>query len=250
MPGQLDGKVAIVTGSSRGIGKAIAKGFAKEGAKVVVCGRTSSAEPGALSVEGTVQEIEQEGGQALAVACDVTSESDVNAMVERALREWSQVDVLVNNAGILWRRGLLETTSDKWNEIIRTNLDGPYYCSMAVLPGMMERRSGSIIGITSGRAYSEDGESTAYAATKAGLDRLTVKLATELREHGIAVNALEPGATLTERLLDFNPQMDVTGWQRAEEKKIIPACVYLASLSGNEFTGRIVNQAEFGTTWP
>jgi len=87
MPGQLNGKIAIVTGSSRGIGKAIAKGFAKEGAKVVVCGRTSSAEPGVLSIEGTAQEIEQEGGQALAVACDVTSESDVNALVERALRE-------------------------------------------------------------------------------------------------------------------------------------------------------------------
>jgi len=217
---------------------------------VVICGRTSDRANGPLSIEGTTNEIAQEGGQAIAVRCDVTSESDVNAMIARTIQEWGRIDVLVNNAGILWRKGLLETSGDKWSEIVRTNLDGVYFCTMGVLKHMMVQRAGSIISITSGRAYSDDGQSTAYAATKAALDRLTIKLAAELRDYGIVINALEPGATLTERLLDFNPQMDVTGWVRAEEKKIIPACVYLASRSGSEFTGRIVSQGDYGQDWP
>ena len=250
MPDELAGKVAIVTGSSRGIGKAIAKGFASEGAEVVVTGRTTGiTDPEALTVDRTVREIEEAGGSALALPCDVTSEADVNAMVASAIDRFGRVDVLVNNAGVLWRPGLLETPSAKWNEIVRTNLDGVYFGIKAVLPQMMERRSGSIISITSGRAHSEDGESTAYAATKAGLDRLTIKLATELKEYGIAVNALEPGATSTERLVATNPSF-AAGWLRAEEKRIIPACIWLASHApGAGFTGRVVDEKEFGDTW-
>ena len=251
MPNALTGKVAIVTGSSRGIGKAIAKGFASEGAEVIVTGRsTGSTDPEALTVDRTVREIEEAGGRALALRCDVTSEADVNAMVASAVERYGRVDVLVNNAGVLWRPGLLETAAAKWNEILRTNLDGPYYGIKAVLPQMMERRSGSIISITSGRANTDDGESTAYAAGKSGLDRLTIKLATEVKEYGIAVNALDPGATFTERLMASNPEVAAKR-QRTEDKNIVIGCIWLASqAAGAGFTGRVVDEKEFGDTWP
>ena len=241
-------RVAIVTGSSRGIGRAIALGFAKAGARVVVAGRTSDPKAHPLSVEGTAKEIQDAGGEAISVLCDVTRQADTLNLVEQTLAAWGRVDILVNNAGVLWGYGLLETPADKWNEIIRTNVDGVYFCTKAVLPAMIEQGGGSLINISSGRSRSEDARSIAYAASKAAVSRLSIKLAAELKPHNIAVNALDPGATLVER--SSTSGGDRSNWKRPEEKNIIPACIFLAQQRGDGFTGQEVDESEFGKTWP
>ncbi len=246
--GALDGKVAIVTGGSRGIGRAIAIGFAKEGARVLVAGRSSDPGGAPLTIEGTVREIEDLGGEAIAVRCDVTDESDAHNIALQAYRKWGSVDVLVNNAGVLWPFGLLDTNSSKFTEIMRTNIDGVFFCSMAVVPYMMQQGGGSIVNISSGRGHSEDPRSIAYAATKAAVSRLSIKFGAEMKPYNIAVNAIDPGATLTEK--DTFPFMDRSGWKRTEEKNIIPACIFLAQQRGDGFTAKEVDEAQFHVTWP
>ena len=248
----LEGKVAIVTGSSRGIGRAIALGFAREGARVVVAGRSSDPNAAALSIEGTKREIEEAGGEALAIRCDITQEGDVRNLVQQVIDRWGRIDVLVNNAGITWAFGLLETPPEKWNEIMRTNVDGLYVdglylCSIVAAPHMIAAGGGSVINISSGRGRSEDARSVAYAASKAAVTRLSIKFAAEMKPHNVAVNVLDPGATLVERA---STGSDRSGWKRPEEKKIIPACVYLARQRGDGFTGHEVSEAEFEVSWP
>ena len=244
----LGGQGAIVTGSSRGIGRAIAIGFARAGAKVAVVGRSSDPGASPLTIEGTVGEIQAAGGEALAVRCDITREADVLSLVEQVMTAWGQIDVLVNNAGIIWGRGLLETPTAKWNEIMRTNLDGVYLCTMAALPRMIAGGGGSIINISSGRGRSEDARSVAYAASKAAVTRLSIKLAAEVKPFNVAVNALDPGATLVERASSTGG--DRVGWKRPEEKNIVPACIFLAQQRGDGFTGQEVDEARFGAGWP
>jgi gluconate 5-dehydrogenase len=243
----LDGKVAIVTGSSRGIGRAIALGFAREGARVVVVGRTSDPGAAALTIEGTAREIAEAGGKAMAVRCDITQEAEVHGLVQEVIDRWGAIDVLVNNAGVTWAYGLLETPPAKWNEIMRTNVDGLYHCSLAAAPQMIAAGGGAIVNISSGRGRSEDARSVAYAASKAAVTRLSIKFAAEMQPHNVAVNVLDPGATLVERA---STGSDRSGWKRPEEKKIIPACIFLAQQRGDGFTGHEVSEADFEVTWP
>ena len=247
--GQLDGKVAIVTGSSRGIGKAVAIGFAREGARVVLCGRTTDAGAAPLSVEAAAQEIEALGGEALPIACDVTDEAQVDDMVGRAIREWGRIDVLINNAGLKWGRSIDDTPLDKWRDVFNTNVHAVYICTMAVLPHMREQHSGSIVTVSSSQAQSDTAGGAVYAASKSAADRFMIKLAAELKGEGIALNALYPGSTLTELSLQRSGG-DRGGRQTAEEKKIIPACVYLAGQTDDGLTGQILDQAEFEVSWP
>ena len=245
----LEGKVTIVTGSGRGIGKAIAIGFARAGANVVVCGRTSGPDAGPWSIDATSQEIQVLGGQVLTVPCDVTQKAQVSAMVDRTVQQWGRVDVLVNNAGYKWSKNLLDTPLETWDAIIRTNLDGVYLCSMAVLDSMRRQRSGSIVTISSGAAQSTGPGGAAYAASKAGVDRLMIKLGAEFKGEGIAVNSLDPGATLTEENQLRNDR-DRSRWLPTEEKKIIPACIFLARQTAQGITGRVLDQGDFGVSWP
>ncbi len=247
--GQLDGKVAIVTGSRRGIGKAVAIGFAREGARVGVCGRTTDAGAPPLSIEAAAQEIEALGGEAMPVACDVTDEAQVADMVGRTVREWGRVDVLINNAGLKWGRAIDETPLEKWREVFNTNVHGVYICTMAVLPHMRQQRSGSIVTVSSSQAQTDTAGGAVYAASKSAADRFMIKLAAELKGEGIAVNVLYPGGTLTELSLQRSGG-DRGGRQTAEEKKIIPACVYLAGQTDEGITGQILDQAEFEESWP
>jgi citronellol/citronellal dehydrogenase len=245
--GKLDGKVVIVTGSGRGIGKAVAIGFAREGARVVLGGRIGDARVAPLSVEATAQEIKALGGEALPIVCDVTDEAQVRDMVNRTLREWGRVDVLINNAGLKWRRSIDETTLEKWRDIFNTNVHGVFICTMAVLPHMREQHSGSIVTISSSQAQTATAIGPAYAASKSAADRFMIKLAAELKGDGIAANSLYPGATLTEMA---QPGGKLAGNQTTEEKKIIPACVYLAGQTDEGITGQILDQAEYGVSWP
>jgi citronellol/citronellal dehydrogenase len=247
--GAIDGKVVIVTGSSRGIGKAIAKVCGKEGARVVVVGRTEE-EGGRLpgTIHQTVTEIEAAGGQALAVRCDVTDEEQVQALGQAVLDAYGRIDALVNNAGIQVNVGLLELQTRHWDLTMRVNLRGPFLCCKHLLPIMVEQRSGSIINITSGAADRARARGISYAVTKSGLNMMTQGLALEMEEYNIAVNALNPGGIKTEgAVLVRPPDFDWTGWDEADV--VGPPVVWLAQQTAQSFSGQIVSRDEFGKTW-
>ena len=197
---KMAGMVAIVTGASRGLGRAIAKEFAAEGAKVVVSARGNSPTglPG-TAVE-TAQQIESLGGEAMALTCDVTDEEQVAAMVDRTTEVYGRVDVLFNNAGIMvLGETLLEIDPDQWDQSVAANLRGPYLCCRAVLTTMIEQGRGSIINIGSRMGSDHlQGGGVLYSATKAAVHMFSLCLAEEVREHNIAVNILSPGGLRTE----------------------------------------------------
>jgi NAD(P)-dependent dehydrogenase (short-subunit alcohol dehydrogenase family) len=185
---RLQDEVALVTGGSRGIGRAIALKFAREGARLVLVGRT------AARLAEVEKEIRELGQEALAIACDVAADAEVRAMVREAEGRFGRLDVLVNNAGYFGDMHPLHEMPDaEWDETLRSNLTSAFYVSRAVLPGMIARRRGSIIMMSSISAKQAYPYAAAYSATKAGLLGLTRALAAEVGPHGIRVNALCPG---------------------------------------------------------
>lgn len=245
---RLEGRVAIVTGSSRGIGKAIAVDFAREGAKVVVAARTEVADRLAGTIYDTVEEIKGLGQEAIAVKCDVSSEEDVRAMVNKALQEFGQIDVLVNNAGLGSYRLIKETTAQHWDLVMRVNLRGPFLCIKEVLPTMMERRKGSIINISSAAAQEvfsrvprPDGvqrlTGCAYGASKAALERFTIGLAEEVRGYNIAVNALKPSRPIySPGVASWNPDVGDKAYV-SPHLFMTKAAIFLAAQDASSITG-------------
>ena len=242
---KLDGKVAIVTGSSRGIGKAIALGFAEEGADVVVAARTEVEReemPG--TIYRTAEEIQALGRRALPIKCDVTSEQSVNDLVRKTLEQFGRIDVLVNNAGIAYYFPVAETPLKRWELVLRVNLIGAFLCARAVLPAMIERRAGSIINITS-RAGERRPSPTgvAYAVAKAGLDRFTWGLAVEVGRHNIAVNALKPIEIVsTEGMRFWLADTDKSKWRSPE--MMVKAAIFLAAQDAGSTTGVVAYDEE------
>lgn len=248
---KLQDRVAIVTGSSRGIGKGIAKAYAAEGAKVVVVARTEE-EGGRLpgTIHQTVAEVRDAGGEALAVKCDVTDDEQVQSMVKAVMDAYGRIDVLVNNAAITLRPLIKDTEPRHFVLILRVNLLGPLLTCKYVIPIMEAQRSGSIINITSGAAGSRSGQQggVAYALTKAGLDQLTMSLAEEVRESGIAVNSLNPGGVITEGALATRPKgYDFSG--RVPVSAVGPAAIALALKDATAMTGQVVDREDYGKTW-
>lgn len=237
----LEGRVAIVTGASRGIGKAIALAMAQAGAAVVVAARTVE-EGGPLkgTIFQTVKEIEARGGRALAVKTDVTSEEEVEAMVAKTLQEMGKVDILVNNAGGTVARPFTGLKLRHWEVVLRTNLLGTIACTKAVLPSMMERRYGHIINISSVASLIVNVPFTGlvYDVSKAGINRLTWGLAEETKGHNIAVNALLPRNTTSEGWVYLHPDDDKSEWQTPEMwgRK----ATFVATRDPATFTGRIL----------
>ena len=245
----MEGLVAVVTGSSRGIGKGIAKVFAEEGARVAVVAR-SEEEGGRLpgNIHLTVQEIQQAGGQAIAIRCDVTDEEQVQAMATAVMDAYGRIDVLVNNAGIQVNVELLDLQTRHWDLTMRVNLRGPFLCCKHLAPIMVQQGSGSIINITSGAGETVRPSGISYSVTKAGLNMMTLGLAQELEEHNIAVNALNPGGIKTEgAVLVRPPDFDWTGWDSPEV--VGAAAAWLAQQNPKTFTGHVVDRGEFGKTW-
>ena len=253
----LQGKIAIVTGASRGIGKAMALGLAQAGASVVVAART--AEPrGTLpgTIHETVAEIEAVGGKALAVTCNVREEDSIREMVNRALDEFGAVDVLVNNAGIGGYAPFLQMTLREWDLNMAINLRAPFIACQAVAPIMIEQGGGSIVNVSSHAATNifsstlgEDHDAgiaiigQAYGASKAALERLTWGLAAELGPHNIAVNALKPlRPVATEGFRFQRPDADFSTWATPED--MAKATVYLAGQDARGLTGAIVTAEE------
>lgn len=248
---KLAGKVAIVTGSSRGLGKAIAIGLAKEGADVVIAARSQTVQGLPGTIFETANEIKGLGAAALAVPCDVTDEDSVNNMVQKTLERFGQIDILINNAGIAFYYPILETPLKRWEIVMKVNLFGPFICSKAVLPNMIGRKAGSIINISSLAADQRDEGAVptgaAYAVSKAGLDRLTLALATEAGRHNIAVNALKPYTVVnTDGMRSWQPDADQSSWQSAE--MMIKATILLACQDSKGITGTISTDREI-CTW-
>ena len=249
---KLKDKVAIVTGGSRGLGRAIALGFAKEGAHVVVAARTEAESkqlPG--TIYQTAQEIKALGQDALPIRCDVTDEQSVGQLIRATVEKFDRIDVLVNNAGIAFYYPILETPLKRWELVIKVNLIGAFLCAKAVLPQMIKQKSGSIINISSLAADERD-EGTvptgvAYAVSKAGLDRFTLGLATEVGKYNIAVNAVKPHRVVdTDGMRLWQPQADKSLWQSAD--RMVQATIYLAAQDGKGVTGSIATDREI-CTW-
>jgi 3-oxoacyl-[acyl-carrier protein] reductase len=247
---KMDGMVAIVTGASRGLGRAIAKEFAAEGAKVVVSARRDSPTglPG-TAVE-TATQIRDQGGEAMALTCDVSNEEQVVSMVNQTIDRYGQIDVLVNNAGVMVLGDtILDIDPEKWDRSVAANLRGPYLCCRSVLPWMIERERGSIIHIGSRMGSDHDqGGGVLYSSTKAAVHMFSYCLADEVREHNIAVNILSPGGLKTEGSAAI-PWTQRDWDQRVEPEAVGPSAVYLALQDASTFTGQYVLRAEFGETW-
>ncbi|MGC1372803.1 MAG: SDR family oxidoreductase [Candidatus Sulfotelmatobacter sp.] len=189
----LSEQVAVVTGAGRGIGAAIASALSNLGATTVLCGRTRSA------LDSTAQAIEQAGGRAEVIPCDVTDLSSVEKAVRQIESTYGRVDILVNNAGIGGFGGPLhQLPPEEWDQILNTNLRGVYYTCRAFAPVMIRARSGHIINISSLAGKNPLPNGAAYAASKWGLNGLSYSLAEELRAHNIRVSVICPGSTNTD----------------------------------------------------
>ncbi|MBD2431189.1 MULTISPECIES: 3-oxoacyl-[acyl-carrier-protein] reductase [Fischerella] len=198
----LQGKVAIVTGASRGIGRAIARELSKFGASVVVNYASSS-----QAADELVSEITQAGGSAIALAADVSKEEQVDALINAAIEKFNRVDILVNNAGITRDTLLLRMKLEDWQAVINLNLNGVFLCTRAASKIMLKQRSGRIINITSVAGLMGNPGQANYSAAKAGVIGFTKTVAKELASRGITVNAVAPGFIAT----DMTSNLDAEG---------------------------------------
>jgi 3-oxoacyl-[acyl-carrier protein] reductase len=191
-PLELDGKVALVTGASRGIGKAIALKLSSRGARVVICDIVKEA------AEGVASEIKGQGGDAFATEADVRDSQAVKAMMEEVTGRWDKIDILVNNAGINRDTLLLKMSDEAWDDVIDTNLRGTYTCTKFALRSMMRQRWGRIISMASIAGIIGNVGQTNYAASKAGIIAFTKSIAREVGSLNITANAIAPGFIVTE----------------------------------------------------
>ncbi|MBI4311277.1 MAG: SDR family NAD(P)-dependent oxidoreductase [Chloroflexi bacterium] len=262
--GKLDGKVAIVTGASRGIGEAIARLFGQEGARVVCASRTLHEGDHRLqagSLETTVAEIKKAGGQAAAVQCNVGDEADCQRLVAEAKRLFGPTDILVNNAMMSYLEPIVALAPKRWDVGFAVNIRGPFLLSHFVLPDMIARRRGAIVNISSGAATgpgrgpykgpAPKQSFTLYGATKAALERFTQGLAQEVYEHGISVTALSPSQVVPTPGVLFTHLLESVDDPRGEPPEMMArAALLLATEPAEKVSGRVTyDQAilkEFG----
>jgi 3-oxoacyl-[acyl-carrier protein] reductase len=262
--GRLAGEVALITGGSRGIGRAIAILFAAEGARVVITARD---EAHLRKTESEINAVARTGGDALGIVCDVADSAAVRRMGREAEDACGRIDILVNNAGYFPELNPIADMSDEeWDRTLRANLSSAFYVSRAVLPGMMTRRHGSVIMVSSSAAKLAYGLGTPYSAAKAGMLGLTRALAGEAGPHEVRVNALCPGLVRSTEMHDkvnselqratgLRPEDRLSSTKEAsllkkllEPEDVARAALFLASADSAAITGQTMN-VDGGIRW-
>jgi NAD(P)-dependent dehydrogenase (short-subunit alcohol dehydrogenase family) len=232
----LEGKVAMITGASQGLGKALALAYAKEGARVVINARSRG------NIHPVAEEVEASGSEVLALAADVSKSADVEGLVDKATQRFGKIDVLVNNAGLLGPRVAIEAYSeDEWRRVIDANLTGPFLVTKAAIPRMPE--GASIVNVVSGVSVEGRAGWGAYSVSKFGVEGLTQILAAELKERGIRANAVDPGGMRTEMRAAAYPEEDPMTRVTPEENTNV--FLYLASDESKGVTGQRFKAQEF-----
>jgi gluconate 5-dehydrogenase len=261
--GQLTGKVALVVGASQGSGRAYVLALARAGAQVVAVARTLSVagEPDSLtSLEGIARQAGREGFSIDTIACDIEDDVEVHDLVEQIIARHGRIDAVVVAAGIYPRHDALAISPEDWDHTMNVNVRGPYFVIREVAPHMIEQRAGSITVLTTKSAEPTEHGSPAhvnlmlYGVSKAAVNRMTQWFAAELAPHGIAVNAISPGAALTENWRRIDPEQFEefvkAGTGNAATPEVLgPPIVYLAQQSAATLTGQILHTNTFGTTW-
>jgi len=212
---ELHGAVALVTGASRGVGRAIAVALAAAGASVACAARATDATPLKLpgTIDATVRQIHGRGGRALAVPTDLSRPEEVEAMVVRTIEHFGRLDVLVNNAAITFP-GDIDLSMRRWDLVMEVNLRAPVLAIKAALPGMIERRAGAILNVSSAAAVVPLAGLLVYGVSKAALERLTAGVAENVRSHGVAVNCLRIDVPLASEGFVYNaPDLDRSDWE-------------------------------------
>jgi len=238
---QLEGRTALVTGAAQGIGEAVVRAFAAEGARVCIADvALDAARALAEALAGT-------GAQAIASRCDVSSRADVDATVAATIEHFGRIDILVNNAGIIRPAMLHKMTAAQWDAVLGVHLTGTFNCLQAVAPLMMAQHYGRIINVTSAAGVLGTIGQINYSAAKAGIVGVTMSAAKELAQHGITVNAIAPGAATPmtetirtdERFRDkYLARIPLGRW--AEPREIAPVFVFFASDASSYVTGQVL----------
>ena len=251
----LEGKVALVTGGKKGLGKAMALGFADAGADVAICSRGIA--DGEL--EATAKEIRQLGRRSLAIQADVASKSDVDRMVEQVVDEFGTIDILVNNAGQYIERPTMEVSENEWDDVHGTHLKGSLFCSQAVGKVMIKHKRGNIINLVSVVGIRPLVRPGGYDAAKAGLIMFTASLAIELAPHNIRVNAIAPGFMRTTQNIRIygDPEVlkiyesAVALGRMGTPEEVATTAIFLASDASSYVTGTtILVDGGFLPKWP
>jgi 3-oxoacyl-[acyl-carrier protein] reductase len=239
---KMDGRVAVVTGGAQGIGRALALGLAREGAKVVI------ADLQANKAESVAKELSDAGTEALALAVDVANEPAVKRLAEQTFNRFGRIDILVNDAGVYLKAPVIEISEENWDRTINVNLGGNFLCSRAFVPAMRAQRSGRIISIASGIAHYGAKEFAPYAASKAAIIGFVKALAREVGPDGITVNAICPGAANTAMPRTHRSEEELMARLRSnplghvlEPEDFVGTVLFLASDGASYITGQAIN---------
>ena len=237
----LEGKVALVTGSAQGIGRAIALNLAQGGARMVLTDMREA------KLDEVVKEIEAPGGKAIRFVVDVTDREAVKKVVDQVLETWEKVDILVNNAGITRDSLVMRMKVEDWQAVLKTNLDGAFYCIQAVLPGMVRQRYGRIVSIASVVAQAGNVGQANYISSKAGIIGLTKGVAAEVARRNITVNAIAPGFIATPMTEGLPPEIKekmlsvIPMGRMGTDAEIAHGVLFLASPETTYITGHVLN---------
>ena len=238
---RLEGKTALVTGASRGLGRAIALKLAQEGARVALNYRS-----GEQQCREVADRISALGGTPLLLRGDVSIKGEARGLVASVLEQWGQLDVLVNNAGITRDRSMRKLTDDDWTEVINTNLNSVYYCTSAALKPMIERKFGRVVNISSFVGQAGNFGQANYSASKGGVIAFTKSVAIEVARHNITVNDIAPGFTETDMLAKVAPDVreqiltKIPMGRFGKPEEIASAVAFLCS-EGDYITGQQIN---------
>jgi len=236
-------KVALITGGSRGIGRAVALAFAREGARVAIVGVSDE-----HALAQTAQEAIAMGGDALALRADVRQRAEVDRLVPQVLERWGRLDILVNNAGVLHPSRLEEISEAQWHATLAVHLTGTFHCTQAVVPSMKAQGSGKIINVAAPSALRGSFGVADYAAAKGGIIAFTRNAASELKSYNIQVNCISPVAEtrMTAALFAFRrqhlsePLATFSQARRAEPEAVAPAFVFFACADSDYITGQVL----------